>query len=236
MADIKSVYCLRVRSWPKMLCFFVFTAVALARLCQLQTNQPLNGIGIVLDAGHGGIDSGAEYNGVKEKDINLALCVKVGELLTENGAVVIFTRQEDTDYYTRGKGGKRNDLLKRVALIDDADAKLFVSIHCNASPDKRWHGAQVYYNPSQDANYRLAQAVQQALRRLDAKNRRAEKADDKILLLKNAVKPGVMVEAGFLSNEQDAALLKNPVTQKQIAASIVEGICQYVVAQQKQND
>ncbi len=68
---------------------------------------------------------------------------------------------------------------------------------------------QVYYNPSNDDNAKLAVYLQQELREMDSSNKRSEKADEEILLLKDAQKTGVLVEAGFLSNKKDAAMLQD---------------------------
>lgn len=228
MAIIKPFFYFKINVRSRLLSFCLLAALTLAGLCQNIDTDSFNGVSIILDAGHGGIDSGAEYNGVQEKNVNLELSLKVAELLRSRGAAVSLTREGDIDYYTRGKGGKRNDLLKRIELIDAANAELFISIHCNASSDKRWHGAQVYYNPNDDANRQLAEYIQQSLRDFDKDNKRSKKADTKILLLKNTATPGVLVEAGFLSNEHDAFRLKNPDTQAEIAACIVKGIELYI--------
>jgi N-acetylmuramoyl-L-alanine amidase len=106
----------------------------------------LSGKIIAIDPGHGGIDNGAAAYGRKEKDINLEIAVKLAEELAQNNAKIILTREEDLDYYTRGKGGKRNDLLKRSEIIRESGAEIFVSIHCNATQNSAWAGAQVFYN------------------------------------------------------------------------------------------
>ncbi|MBR0325595.1 MAG: N-acetylmuramoyl-L-alanine amidase [Selenomonadales bacterium] len=80
-------------------------------------DAPLAGRRIAIDAGHGGIDSGAEYHAHVEKDINLVLAKCIGDKLASAGAEVVYTRMDDVDYYTRGKGGKRADLKRRIAII-----------------------------------------------------------------------------------------------------------------------
>ncbi len=215
---------------------FCAAVAVFSLLCCGQPDDTVNlqDFSIIIDAGHGGIDSGAEYHGIREKDVNLTLSLVLGELLHEEGATVAFTRQSDVDYYTKGKGGKRSDLLKRVELINNSDADFFISIHCNASADERWHGAQVYYNPSNDDNAKLAVYLQQELREMDSSNKRSEKADEEILLLKDAQKTGVLVEAGFLSNKKDAAMLQDEKKLRSIADRLVSGIKRYL-AQKAEN-
>jgi N-acetylmuramoyl-L-alanine amidase len=124
----------------------------------------LAGVAIVVDPGHGGVDSGAKYHGVVEKELTMDIALKLAETLRGSGATVTLTRETDIDYYTRGKGGKRRDLTKRVEIINASGAAVFVSIHANAIRGGSWFGAEVYYNPAREENKLLAQTMQQALR------------------------------------------------------------------------
>jgi N-acetylmuramoyl-L-alanine amidase len=189
----------------------------------------------MLDAGHGGIDSGAEHNGITEKAVNLKMSRLVGERLAKAGAQVSFTREDDIDYYTKGKGGKRSDLLKRVEIINSSGADLFISLHCNAAPDSRWRGAQVYYNPSCIDNQDLAVYMQNSLLAFDRENRRREKKDSEILILKNADRTGILIELGFLTNKDDAAVLKDEAKLAEIAAHIVDGVREYLLAKKNKS-
>ncbi|MBP2651522.1 MAG: cwlD [Firmicutes bacterium] len=184
----------------------------------------LSGRIIVLDPGHGGIDSGAQGNGFLEKDITLALAIKIGKILENNGATVIFTRDSDIDYYTRGKGGKRKDLLKRVEIINNSGAEAFVSIHTNAIRGKEWFGAEVYYNPKLAENQELGETMQQSLKNFSPGNKRQSRKDLNILVLKNSNLPGVLVEAGFLTNSHEANLLADDGYQTQMAEHIVKAL------------
>lgn len=184
----------------------------------------LNGKTIAIDAGHGGIDDGAKWHGLDEKNINLAIAQKLAEVLTANGATPVMTREGDVDYYTKGKGGKKNDLLKRVEIIDNSGANLFVSIHCNAIKGNNWSGAQVFYNPKVEENKRLADTMQQALKNFPPGNKRQAKQDSDIIVLKFVNVPGVLVEAGFISNPAEAARLNSQDYQQKLAEYIAKAI------------
>ncbi|SDF39994.1 Germination-specific N-acetylmuramoyl-L-alanine amidase [Sporomusa acidovorans DSM 3132] len=184
----------------------------------------LNGKTIAIDAGHGGIDDGAKGNGLVEKNINLAIAAKLASILADNGAKTVFTREGDIDYYTKGKGGKRNDLLKRAEIIDASGANLYLSIHCNAIKGANWSGAQVFYNPKLEENRQLAEIAQQALRNFPSGNKRQAKQDSDIILLKTVTIPGVLIEAGFISNPTEAAQLNTEAYQQKLAESIAKAL------------
>lgn len=184
----------------------------------------LNGKTIAIDAGHGGIDDGAKWNGIVEKNINLAIAAKLAGILADNGAKTVLTREGDIDYYTKGKGGKRNDLLKRAEIIDTSGANLYLSIHCNAIKGGNWSGAQVFYNPKLAENRQLAEIAQQALKKFPPGNKRQAKQDSDIILLKTVNIPGVLIEAGFISNPTEAAQLNTEAYQQKLAESIAKAL------------
>jgi len=184
----------------------------------------LSGKTIAIDAGHGGIDDGAKWHGLDEKNINLAIAVKVAAALAANGATTVLTREEDVDYYTKGKGGKRNDLLKRAEIIEKSGADLYLSIHCNAIRGSNWSGAQVFYNPSKEENKQLAEIMQQALKNFPPGNRRQVKQDSDIILLKSVTIPGVLIEAGFISNPAEATQLNSEAYQQKLAEAIAKAL------------
>lgn len=207
---------------------FLFQAAAVRYIAEEELESvPLeyvNGKKIILDAGHGGIDGGARYYGLQEKDITLAITLALGKILSDNGAEVQYTRDSDVDYYTKGKGGKRNDLLKRIEMINGSGADAFVSIHCNADRSDRWYGAQVFYSETNEQNRLLAHTLQRLLRRCPPNNKREEKADQKILILKSSEIPGALVETGYLSNRKEASLLADQEYQENLANQIAKAL------------
>ncbi|MEN6411283.1 MAG: N-acetylmuramoyl-L-alanine amidase [Veillonellales bacterium] len=184
----------------------------------------LSGHVVALDPGHGGIDSGARANGFREKDITMAIAEKLTVILQENGAQVFLTRDSDVDYYTPGKGGKRNDLMKRVEIIEASGAQVYVSIHCNAIQARRLSGAQVFYSPKLEENKMLAEGVQRALKKFPPGNKRQAKQDLHILVLNAMNRPGILVEAGYLTNQTEAGLLADSGYQQKLAEQIAKGL------------
>ena len=194
-------------------------------------NLPLSGKIILLDAGHGGPDGGAGTGKTLEKDIALEITLKVRDYLQQQGALVIMTRETDKDLAdpdTRGYSRRKvEDLKKRLKMINKTDNDLFVSIHLNAIPSSRWSGAQTFYAPHHQENARAAKFIQEELRKnLENTNRKA-KPLNQVYILKNAKKPGALVEVGFLSNPGEKAMLKKDSYQEKVAISIYKGIMRY---------
>jgi N-acetylmuramoyl-L-alanine amidase len=194
-------------------------------------NLPLSGRIIVLDPGHGGPDGGAVGGDVLEKEIALKVAAKLRDYLQQQGALVLMTREMDSDLAdkdTRGYSRRKvEDLRRRVALINESEADLFISIHLNAIPSPRWRGAQTFYYGSLIENERIAKFIQAELRRNLENTNRVAKIIDTVYLLKYAKKPGALVEVGFLSNPEERELLASSHYQTKLAASIYKGILRY---------
>jgi N-acetylmuramoyl-L-alanine amidase len=194
-------------------------------------NLPLSGRIIVLDPGHGGPDGGAVGGDVLEKEIALKVAAKLRDYLQQQGALVLMTREMDSDLAdkdTRGYSRRKvEDLRRRVALINESEADLFISIHLNAIPSPRWRGAQTFYYGSLIENERIAKFIQAELRSNLENTNRVAKMIDTVYLLKYAKKPGALVEVGFLSNPQERELLASGHYQTKLAASIYKGILRY---------
>lgn len=192
---------------------------------------PLSGQIILLDPGHGGPDGGAGEEGAIEKDIALSVSKKLRDYLQEQGALVIMTREEDKDLAEDGTRGysrrKTEDLKKRLAMINESEANFFVSIHLNSIPSQKWSGAQTFYAPQLKENAKAAKFIQDELRiNLENTDRKAKPLSS-VYILKNAQKPGVLVEVGFLSNPTEKQLLKTEEYQEKVAASIYKGMLRY---------
>lgn len=194
-------------------------------------NLPLSGKIILLDAGHGGPDGGAGTGQTLEKDIALKITLKVRDYLQQQGALVLMTRDTDTDLADSGTRGysrrKVEDLKKRLAMINENDDDLFISIHLNAIPSSKWSGAQTFYSPHYKENAKVAKFIQEELRKNLGNTTRKAKAINQVYILKNAKKPGALVEVGFLSNPAEKELLKKNSYQEKLAASIYKGIIRY---------
>lgn len=194
-------------------------------------NLPLTGKIILLDPGHGGPDGGAGDKKTQEKDIALDISLKVRDYLQQQGALVLMTRETDKDLADPGTRGysrrKVEDLKKRLKMINHSDIDLFVSIHLNAIPSSRWSGAQTFYATQHKENERAARFIQEELRRNLGNTTRKAKPLNQVYILKNAKKPGALVEVGFLSNPAEKANLKKETYQDKVAASVYKGISRY---------
>lgn len=188
---------------------------------------------ILIDPGHGGIDGGAaSKNGTIEKDINLAIALKLKDKLEECNYKVYMTRSCDEGLYSKGKTvreKKREDLKKRVSLKTETDCDVFISIHQNMFPQAKCYGAQVWHS-SNDKSAKLANIVQDSIKETvqDNNKRVAKAAGEAYLILRdNYEGASILVECGFLSNPEEESKLKTDSHQQLIVDGIVKGINQY---------
>ncbi|MBS4206283.1 N-acetylmuramoyl-L-alanine amidase CwlD [Lederbergia citrea] len=194
-------------------------------------NLPLTGKIIYLDPGHGGPDGGAGNKDALEKDIALKVAHKLRDYLQEQGALVLMTRETDKDLADSDIRGysrrKTDDLKRRLKIVNESDADLFLSIHLNSIPSPRWRGAQTFFNPQLADNKRVAKFIQEELVLTLENTDREAKIIQNVYLLKHAKKPGALVEIGFLSNPSERNELKKDEYQEKVAASIYKGILRY---------
>ena len=196
---------------------------------------------IVIDPGHGGMDGGAvDAAGTAEKDLTLAIARALAEEMAEYPADVIMTRESDQALYTDDertiREKKREDLLRRKEIIEEAGAELAVSIHLNSFPqDESVYGAQVFYPKSHKGRTNVsgeertsadyAEKVQKALEiNIDDGRTREVMTKDDILLFKNINTNIILVECGFLSNPAEAEKLRTAEYQHLLARAIWQGI------------
>lgn len=186
---------------------------------------------VVLDAGHGGIDPGkVGINQAQEKDVNLQITLLVKKYLEANDVRVVLTREGDEGLYDAGAQNKKvQDMKRRIELIEETDPVVTVSIHQNSYPQESVHGAQVFYYEESAQGKRLAEMIQkQLVDRADPDNKRQIKANDSYYLLKKTKVPIVIVECGFLSNQEEAGKLCSPEYQERVAWAVAMGILQYL--------
>ncbi|UOQ91554.1 N-acetylmuramoyl-L-alanine amidase CwlD [Halobacillus shinanisalinarum] len=195
-------------------------------------SSPLSGKVVVLDPGHGAPDGGAVgRNGTEEKDITLELSQYLRDYLQEAGAIVYLTRDDDNDLSSdEGSLSRRKaeDIRKRVDFIKSKKADLFLSLHLNAIPSEKWRGAQTFYNPKSDKSESLAKFIQSEIETNLENTTRKSMGLTNIYLLKHTKAPGALVEAGFLSNQEERTLLESEEYQRKMAASVYRGILRYV--------
>lgn len=189
---------------------------------------------LIIDPGHGGVDGGAvSGSGVIEKDINLDISKKIHLLSGFIGVESIMTRQDDTSIgYDAGKTLRQNkvfDMHKRAELVLEYANPTFISIHQNKFPAEKYKGAQVFYSANNDDSEILASAIQKGFAVLDTSNKRVhKKASGDLYLMKTIMCPAVIVETGFLSNNEETLKLTSNDYQNDIALTILSAYVNFI--------
>ena len=157
---------------------------------------------IVIDAGHGGEDPGAVIGNIKEKDINLNISLFLGELFEANGYNVVYTRTEDKMLYKPGEEHRKKhfDLYNRVALANEQQDCILLSIHVNRFSSPKYSGAQIFYSSNSPESKKLDKFKGTA----------------------------VLVECGFISNEAECKNLSSTDYQRNFAVSVYVAVTEYL--------
>jgi N-acetylmuramoyl-L-alanine amidase len=186
---------------------------------------------IVIDAGHGDNDPGKiAVNDVYEKDINLAIALKLAPLLENKGYQVVLTRDSDSILAEEdAKNRKLADMQNRLKLIEETNPVITVSIHQNSYPDASVSGPQVFFYEASSESSALASCIQNRLdETLCVSKSRGTKSNTSYYLLKKTPTPTVIVECGFLSNPYEAELLCDELYQEKIVRSLYFGITDFL--------
>jgi N-acetylmuramoyl-L-alanine amidase len=184
----------------------------------------------VIDPGHGGFDPGtASASGTLEKDLNLEISLKTDMLMRFLGYKTVMTRDMDvsvdeTDAVSI-RERKVSDIRNRVHLLNSTEDGVLISIHQNYFDQRQYKGAQVFYHGADNKSF--ADIMQESLRLLSPENTRQTKPISNVYLLNHSQKPAVLVECGFLSNEEEDALLKTPEYQRKLAMAITAGFLEW---------
>jgi len=198
----------------------------------LNTSASDEKITVVIDPGHGGRDGGAVGNdGTLEKDLNLAVALKLKAILESADVRVVMTRETDVELASPDSPHKKADDLKaRLNLAENQKKAIFVSIHMNNFPIQKYSGFQVYYSENSKQSLTLAQTVQDGAQSAlgNTMDRKVKPAGDSIYLLAHLEIPAVLVECGFLSNEEERELLKSDAYQKKLALSLSASLLTYM--------
>lgn len=219
--------CMRRKIKLGMTLILLIGVILLSRkLSQVVTNEDVkikNNV-IVIDAGHGGEDPGkVAINGTLEKDVNLQIAKKIREKMEARGYDIVMTREEDVM-----DGEKLEDMKKRVELINKVNPVFAVSIHQNSFSDSEVRGAQVFYYADSEEGKEAASIMQEELLAMDSSNTRQIKANSDFFLLKKTNVPTIIVECGFLSNQEEAESLVTNEYQEQLAEAICAGIVKWL--------
>lgn len=188
---------------------------------------------IVIDAGHGGEDGGAEVDDVLEKDINLCISANLADMLRLSGYPVTQVRSTDAAVYSEGSDTLRekkvSDLQNRVALFNSDESNIVVSIHQNKFENSKYSGTQLFYSDNHADSRNLAESIRTAVVMLlqNDNTRELKKGGEDIYILDKTAVPAVIVECGFLSNDEERAKLTDAEYQKMMSYAITMGVLDY---------
>jgi len=167
---------------------------------------------IILDAGHGGDDPGAVYEGRREKDDNLRLAMAVGQILSQGGVDVVYTRDEDI-YQTP---------FQKAQIANNSGADYFISLHRNSSPmSDQYSGIETLVYDKSGIKYDMAQNINGAVSQLGFKNLGVQ-ARPGLVVLRRTKMPALLIETGFINTEDDNELYDERFSE--IAAAIANAI------------
>ena len=209
-----------------IICLFFLSIFCFSRVNAIVNDFSLLGKSIYLDAGHGGVDSGSVSNTFLEKDMNLILVQELEKILVSRGAVVYLTRDGDYDLANSTLNRKRNDLYNRVKLINNSGCDLYISMHLNASPSSRWNGIQIFYSSVLKENKILGEIVTNTLKS-NMKNVRDLKLENGYYMYSKIKVPGILVEAGFISNPNDNYKMRQKEYREILLNNISDAFSKY---------
>ena len=195
---------------------------------------------IIIDAGHGGVDGGAVADdGTVEKELNLDIALKLNELLISKGYKTILTRDGDYSIHDESadtvRKKKVSDLHNRLEIVNSNKNAILVSVHQNYFTESKYSGTQVFYSPNAPESSVLADCIQKkVVSQLQPDNtRQIKQSDSSIFLLFNSQIPSVMVECGFLSNQNETKKLKDEKYRQQMAEAVCDGIIKYLCSREE---
>ena len=188
---------------------------------------------IVIDAGHGTPDEGAESaNGITEQSINLIITKKVQSLLEQSGCNVILTRSDENGIYDLEsktiREKKVSDIKNRVKIGNESSADAFISIHLNKIPQSQYYGWQTFFKPNNEESENLAKSLQEELNAsIQRENKREALKITGKYIIEHVEIPIAIIECGFLSNPEEEQLLQQNEYQNRLAWGIYNGIMDY---------
>ena len=184
---------------------------------------PVSGKTIVLDAGHGYPDVGAESeNGIEEANINLIITKKVQSLLEQSGCKVVLTRSDDNGIYDLNSNSIRekkvSDIKNRVKIGNESSADAFISIHLNKIPQSQYYGWQTFFKENNKESEELAKSIQEELNNsIQKENKREALKISGKYIVEHIEIPITIVECGFLSNLEESNFLVQEEYQNKLA-------------------
>lgn len=190
---------------------------------------------IVLDAGHGEPDGGAVgKSGVPESEINLSIAKLAEEKLKNFGLNVIMTRSDSKGLHKTEdasvKTKKREDLNERVKIANESGADMFLSIHMNYFGERKYSGPQIFYTAKSNEARTISENLMKCMKEKIGEHctREIKPVEKGIYVLEKISIPAVLVECGFLSNQEEEALLLSKEYQDKMAEAIACGVASYI--------
>jgi N-acetylmuramoyl-L-alanine amidase len=199
----------------------------------LVSTTPVTQHTVVLDAGHGTPDEGAENSdGLTEAETNLKIVLKLQKILEASNCNVILTRSDENGIYDLDskslKEMKVSDMKNRVKIGNTANADIFISIHLNKINIESCYGWQTFYKKGSEEGKNLSNLIQTNLNQtIQIENKREPQEISEKYIIENVKIPTVIVECGFISNEEEANRLQQDEYQEKIAWGIYTGILDY---------
>lgn len=187
--------------------------------------QLLKGITIVIDAGHGGMDKGTIAQNIEEAPLNLIITKKLEKELLKLGCNVVLTRKDEKHLSKSSRFSKNEDMKERIRIINDEKNDIFISIHMNQFQNPTVKGLHVFYNPSSKQSLEFATIIQNEINQQLKQNKQIKKGD--FYILNKARIPGILIECGFLSNEEDRKHLLDEKHQDKLVNCFIRGMIQY---------
>jgi len=180
---------------------------------------------IVIDPGHNstGADTGSQGNGLREQDINLAICRELRPLLQFNGFTVVMTRDGDLVNGLSDGYSLLQSLQTRVDIAENAGADLFVSVHVNAGGGT---GQEVLIYGAGGRAEQVANAVYTQINAISGWANRGVKVQN-VMVLRETTMPAILTENGFIDSDSDSAKLKDPAFIHRLAVAHAKGVCDY---------
>lgn len=202
--------------------FFAFTLKVKNKSANLYDGKTIT---VVIDAGHGGSDNGAQSaDGVKEKDITLSIAKKIAEMNSNPHLEILLSRKDDVPL----------SLKDRVEFAKSNNADIFISLHVNAAENEQLNGFSVLTDKNNsDQNLLLSSALISELKKSYKTEDKIAVRDGGIWVIDKNVCPAALVQCGFMSNSGDLAFITNSVDQKKIAQNILNAINEYAAGKEK---
>lgn len=210
-----------------ILLIFNILLLSISLVLKKSNNNILYGKVIVIDPGHGGKDNGAEVNNVLEDEINLSIAKILYQKLFDQGCIAHITRVGDYDLAPLDSPTRKmKDLKRRTQFINEVNADLFISIHLNIYEQSNVNGIQVFYQEYKDESKKLAKLMQNEFNKnINTKDKKSKIGD--YYLLNNTYPIGVLIECGFLSNDEERQKLLSKEYQEKLSNIILKCIKNY---------